>query len=102
MAEASPQKNPVDLTFEGFDTTNESEALSPNTPSLGMDLDEELGNAQNDELVKQVLTKGVDLRQYSRQIEQELHDLEDEQLASYEQHESELLALDAEIKSCDE
>ncbi|KAJ1949151.1 Vacuolar protein sorting-associated protein 52, partial [Linderina pennispora] len=102
MAGTSPQKDPVDLTFEGFDTTNEPEALSADSPSLSINLDEELGNAQNDELVKQVLTKGVDLRQHSRQIEQELHDLEDEQLASYEQHESELLALDAEIKNCDE
>ncbi|KAJ2076630.1 Vacuolar protein sorting-associated protein 52, partial [Coemansia sp. S142-1] len=62
----------------------------------------DLPDVQNDELIKSVLTKGVDLRQYSRQIEQELNDLEDEQLASYEEHEGALLELDSEIRGCDE
>ncbi|KAJ2051584.1 Vacuolar protein sorting-associated protein 52 [Coemansia sp. S16] len=87
--------NGVDLVFEGFDTTDELGDVRAEIP-------EDLPDVQNDELIKSVLTKGVDLRQYSRQIEQELNDLEDEQLASYEEHEGALLELDSEIRSCDE
>ncbi|KAJ2740938.1 Vacuolar protein sorting-associated protein 52 [Coemansia sp. BCRC 34301] len=83
-----------DLVFEGFDTTDELGDARTEVP-------EGLPDIQNDELIKSVLTRGADLRQYSRQIEQELNDLEDEQLASYEEHEGSLLELDSEIRSCD-
>ncbi|KAJ2436165.1 Vacuolar protein sorting-associated protein 52, partial [Coemansia sp. RSA 2424] len=87
--------NGVDFVFEGFDTTDELGDTRAEVP-------EGLPDVLNDELIKSVLTRGVDLRQYSRQIEQELNDLEDEQLASYEEHEGALLELDSEIRSCDE
>ncbi|KAJ2901188.1 Vacuolar protein sorting-associated protein 52 [Coemansia aciculifera] len=86
----------VDFVFEGFDTTDELGDVRAEVPEEG------LPDMQNDELIKSVLTRGVDLRQYSRQIEKELNELEDEQLASYEEHEGALLELDSEIKSCDE
>ncbi|KAI8325435.1 Vps52-domain-containing protein [Martensiomyces pterosporus] len=101
MASAAPAAEDIDLTFEGFDTTNEPDETGPGG-DISIDIAEQLDDIQNDELVKQVLTKGVDLRSYSRQIERELHDLEDDQLSSYEEHEAALLELDAEIKSCDE
>ncbi|KAJ1999070.1 Vacuolar protein sorting-associated protein 52, partial [Coemansia thaxteri] len=85
----------IDLLFEGFDTMSELDEARSGMP-------EDLPDVQNDEVIKNVLTKGVDLRQYARQIEQELNRLEDEQLASYEENEGALLELDSEIKGCDE
>ncbi|KAJ2787914.1 Vacuolar protein sorting-associated protein 52 [Coemansia interrupta] len=103
-------KPDMDFVFEGFDTTNEPDDVAPRqTDSLSYlggddddDAAEQLPDMQNDELIKEVLTKGIDLRLYSQQIEQELSQLEDEQLANYEQHETALLELDSEIRGCDE
>ncbi|KAJ2633660.1 Vacuolar protein sorting-associated protein 52 [Coemansia sp. RSA 1290] len=86
----------MDIVFEGFDTTDGPE------DSTGLVEQLLLPDKQNDNLVKHVLTKGVDLQEYSQQIERELEALEDEQLSSYEKHEGALLELDSEIRSCDE
>ncbi|KAJ2827346.1 Vacuolar protein sorting-associated protein 52, partial [Coemansia erecta] len=85
----------MDIVFEGFDTTDDID----DSVDIGEQL---LPDEQNDELVKHVLTKGVDLQEYSRQIEHELQAVEDEQLSSYEKNEGALLELDSEIRSCDE
>ncbi|KAJ1732069.1 Vacuolar protein sorting-associated protein 52 [Coemansia biformis] len=85
----------MDIVFEGFDTTADL--------ADGAGVSEQLlPDMENDELVRDVLTRGVDLQQYSRQIEHELQALEGEQLASYEAHEGALVELDAEIHRCDE
>ncbi|KAJ1964007.1 Vacuolar protein sorting-associated protein 52 [Dipsacomyces acuminosporus] len=106
---ASAAAEDIDLTFEGFDTISDSfgdgmpKRDAGDSSSSSSDIAEQLAaDIQNDELVKQVLTRGVDLRSYSRQIERELRELEDDQLDSYEEQETALLDLDAEIKSCDE
>ncbi|KAJ2722944.1 Vacuolar protein sorting-associated protein 52, partial [Coemansia sp. Cherry 401B] len=90
----------VDIVFEGFDTNDDCDGGSGSGGSGPVE--QLLPDKENDELVKQVLTKGVDLQEYSRQIEQELQALEDEQLSSYEEHEGALLELDSEIRGCDE
>ncbi|KAJ2122992.1 Vacuolar protein sorting-associated protein 52 [Coemansia sp. RSA 720] len=87
--------NDVDIVFEGFDTTDDLD------DSIGIS-EQLLPDEQNDELVRHVLTKDVDLQEYSQQIEHELQAMEDEQLSSYEQNEGALLELDSEIRSCDE
>ncbi|KAJ2853215.1 Vacuolar protein sorting-associated protein 52, partial [Coemansia erecta] len=113
-----------DLVFEGFDTTNEPHDIQRRKSNRANNSDEsghndivnsgnnnddnddndeiELPDMQNDELIKEVLTKGVDLRLYSQQIEKELNVLEEQQLDSYERHEKALLELDSEIRGCDE
>ncbi|KAJ2225795.1 Vacuolar protein sorting-associated protein 52 [Coemansia sp. RSA 485] len=114
----------AELVFEGFDTTNEPDETKQRDGAddintgrnrngvSGSDHDDsddddedgeiELPDMHNDELIKEVLTKGVDLRLYSQQIEKELNVLEEEQLDSYEKHEQALLELDSEIRGCDE
>ncbi|PIA18916.1 Vps52-domain-containing protein [Coemansia reversa NRRL 1564] len=89
----------ADTVFAGFDTINDLDDGQTNGPYIAEQL---LPDTANDELVKHVLTKGVDLQQYVREIEQELHTLEEEQLSSYEDHEGALLELNTEIGSCDE
>ncbi|KAJ2160796.1 Vacuolar protein sorting-associated protein 52 [Coemansia sp. RSA 552] len=90
----------IDIVFEGFDTTDdpgEQAAAAHQQPPPPPPLPD----LQNDELVKHVLTKGVDLQQYSRQIEQELQLMEDVQLSSYAENEGALLELDSDIRLCD-
>ncbi|KAJ1737274.1 Vacuolar protein sorting-associated protein 52 [Coemansia sp. Benny D160-2] len=111
LSSANEQGGDTDLVFAGFDTTTEQpkerqqqqyaiqrlQEHSDSQPMPDIDIDKD-----NDELVKRLLTKGVDLRLYARDIEGELHALEDEQLANYEENEGALLELDAEIRGCDE
>ncbi|KAJ2722046.1 Vacuolar protein sorting-associated protein 52 [Coemansia sp. Benny D115] len=109
----------ADLMFKDFDITNDREYTpqrsrqTANTSEGDGDGDgddggarakgsDKLFEAESDELIKQVLTKGLDLRQYTQQIDRELEALEDEQLSTYEHHEAALLSLDSEIKGCDE
>ncbi|KAJ1994889.1 Vacuolar protein sorting-associated protein 52 [Coemansia spiralis] len=92
------EQNDVDIVFEGFDTT----ADEPTEQRRGEQEEQLLPDIENDELVKRIVTKGVDMRQYAREIEQELQELEESQLSSYEENESALLELDSEIKGCDE
>ncbi|KAJ1887737.1 Vacuolar protein sorting-associated protein 52 [Kickxella alabastrina] len=104
---ASETQPDVDLVFEGFDTTNgpeDSLHISEHGTAADYtdDYPRELPDMQSDEIIKEVLAKGIDLRLYSQQIEQELQELEHEQLENYEQHESALLELDSEINGCDE
>ncbi|KAJ2399156.1 Vacuolar protein sorting-associated protein 52 [Coemansia sp. RSA 2559] len=101
-----PKKRPTsiddaNIVFEDFDTTTGQVGEQP-TSQKQQEEDQFLPDIDNDELVKRILTKGVDLRLYARDIESELHALEDEQLANYEDNESALLELDSEIRGCDE
>ncbi|KAJ2772982.1 Vacuolar protein sorting-associated protein 52, partial [Coemansia nantahalensis] len=93
----------MDHVFEGFDTTDDP--ADGAGPGLGVAGEQQLPprflpDVEHDELVRDVLTRGVDLQQHTRQIDQELRELEDAQLASYEEHEGALVELDAEIHGC--
>ncbi|KAJ2783826.1 Vacuolar protein sorting-associated protein 52 [Coemansia javaensis] len=88
----------MDIVFEGFDT-----AAGPGPACRDEDGEAlALPDAENDGVVRDVLTRGVDLQQHSRQIERELQELEEAQLAGYEAQEGALAELDAEIRGCDE
>lgn len=56
---------------------------------------------QQDELVKQALSRGVELKGYSAQIEQELKEVEMESVKEYVQQSSNVLALHSQIQACD-
>ncbi|KAJ2682442.1 Vacuolar protein sorting-associated protein 52, partial [Coemansia spiralis] len=85
----------MDIAFEGFDTTDDvGDGAGVPEPQL-------LPDMEHDELVRDVLTRGVDLQQHTRQIDQELRALEEAQLASYEEQEGALVELDTEIHGCD-
>jgi len=85
-------------------------SFSPRTPGLcSKDLndfdfdgiDKDLERFQQDELVKQALSRGVELKGYSAQIEQELKEVEMESVKEYVQQSSNVAALHGQIQSCD-
>lgn len=107
MSNSSTGGGEEGAVFEGFDTVNITDDDNANNNYRQTEMLEELPpldlpTEDNTEFIKQVLSPNVDLRQYSRQKEQELNDLEDRQLASYEKNEQALLDLDAETKECDQ
>jgi len=64
-------------------------------------IDQDLARFQQDELVKQALSRGVELKGYSAQIEQELKEVEMESVKEYVQQSSNVVALHGQIQSCD-
>eukprot|EP00455_Lapot_gusevi_P024778 TRINITY_DN2586_c0_g1_i3.p1 TRINITY_DN2586_c0_g1~~TRINITY_DN2586_c0_g1_i3.p1 ORF type:complete len:835 (-),score=226.32 TRINITY_DN2586_c0_g1_i3:20-2524(-) len=84
----------VDLGFlEDLDLTTEN-----------IDFDEfgdELEKFQQDQVLRVVLSKGVDLRQYARQIEHELQTAEDDSIKDYIEAADSLAILHKSIKTCD-
>ncbi|OZJ04550.1 hypothetical protein BZG36_02697 [Bifiguratus adelaidae] len=56
---------------------------------------------QEDEQVKEALARGVDLRQYAKEVEQELGLHENEHNRDYMEYVASFVTLDSEIKSCD-
>ena len=66
------------------------------------DVDDDLLQFQSDPLVKEALTKGVDLRLYSHQLEAELGGREQGLLLDYVSHADELAMLHLQVRGCDE
>eukprot|EP00824_Muranothrix_gubernata_P005780 TRINITY_DN17560_c0_g1_i1.p1 TRINITY_DN17560_c0_g1~~TRINITY_DN17560_c0_g1_i1.p1 ORF type:complete len:764 (-),score=142.62 TRINITY_DN17560_c0_g1_i1:7-2133(-) len=65
------------------------------------DLDEDFERYQQDDLVKDALVKGVDLRQYSRQIESDLREVEQASIQDYIKESDNLANLHQQIRTCD-
>ncbi len=63
--------------------------------------DEDLDLFQKDDIVKQALSEGVDLKGYRDDIEVELRDLEADSVSEYVTQRGKLFALNQEIHSCD-
>jgi len=86
-----------DLSFE-----HGQEELDLTTDEISLDeVDEDLNKFQQDEVVKEALQKGVDLRHYSRQIERQLKTAEYDCINTYMEQGEELATLYSQIKSCD-
>ena len=66
------------------------------------EVDDDLLQFQSDPLVKEALTKGVDLRNYSAQLEEELGGREQGLLMDYVAHADELAVLHAQVRGCEE
>lgn len=64
-------------------------------------IDQDLARFQQDDFVKQTLSRGVELKGYSTQIEQELKEVEIESVKEYVQQSSNVVALHGQIQSCD-
>jgi hypothetical protein len=64
-------------------------------------LDEDLEKFQQDELVQAALSKGVDLRQYSGQIERDLKKIENESVREYVGESGHVVELHEQIQACD-
>lgn len=61
------------------------------------DLGEQLGA----DVVQEVLKSGTDLRQYSRQIEQELKEVENKSIQDYIKESQNIVSLHNQIAACD-
>ena len=66
------------------------------------EVDDDLLQFQSDPLVKEALTKGVDLRNYSKQLDEELNGREQGLLMDYLSHADELAVLHAQVRGCDD
>jgi hypothetical protein len=87
-----------------------TDVAAPFSPSGGefdpdhIDFDEvvkSLDAFQSDDIVKEALAKGMDLRSYSQQIEQDLRGAEADCLGDYISESVELASLHGQIQSCD-
>ena len=66
------------------------------------EVDDDLLQFQSDPLVKEALTKGVDLRHYSQQLDEELGGREQGLLMDYLSHADDLALLHSRVRGCDE
>eukprot|EP00953_Heterococcus_sp_UTEX-ZZ885_P007490 4533-Heterococcus_DN1.PRE.2 len=64
-------------------------------------IDEDLKRFQKDDIVRQALSQGVDLRGYSRDIETELREVEMDSVREYVSQSDKVLELHNEIQGCD-
>lgn len=85
-------------TLESLEADADADMLD-NIDFAGVDAD--LVKFQRDSMVQEALAKGVDLRGYSDQIEQDLYTAEAACVAEYVTQANELAELDAQIKLCD-
>eukprot|EP01083_Nonionella_stella_P077024 210128_1 len=65
------------------------------------DVDDDLQKFQQDDIVKEALLKGVDLRQYSQQIEQQLEGVQNDSISDYLKESENLARLHKQIQGCD-
>ncbi|XP_071948062.1 vacuolar protein sorting-associated protein 52 homolog [Antedon mediterranea] len=94
MTEAADEVNDFsDLDLGVLDLTSEEFALE----EVDLHIQENLG----DDLVKQALQEGVDLRQYSKQIEAELQQVENESIQDYIKESKNIASLHNQITACD-
>ncbi|CAM9116209.1 unnamed protein product [Discosporangium mesarthrocarpum] len=64
-------------------------------------IDEDLEQFQQDDIVRQALLQGVDLRGYARDIDQELREVETDSVREYMAQSEDVLALHKQIQGCD-
>ena len=55
----------------------------------------------DDEIVQEVVKTGTDLRQYSKQVEQELKDVENKSIQDYIKESENIVELHHQIQDCD-
>jgi CHASE3 domain sensor protein len=63
--------------------------------------DTQLQSNLDDDVVQEVLKTGTDLRQYSRQIEKELKDVENKSIKDYIKESQNIASLHNQIAACD-
>jgi len=63
--------------------------------------DAQLKNNLDDEVVQEVLKTGTDLRQYSRQVEKELKEVENKSIKDYIKESQNIASLHNQIAACD-
>ncbi|CBN77348.1 conserved unknown protein [Ectocarpus siliculosus] len=64
-------------------------------------IDEDLEQFQQDDIVREALRDGVDLRGYARDIDLELREVEHNSVEGYKVQSAEVLSLHQQIQGCD-
>eukprot|EP00741_Cyanophora_paradoxa_P006469 tig00001003_g6264.t1 len=65
------------------------------------EIDEDMNKFQQDDLVKDALLKGVDLREYAREVEANLREVEKASITDYIKESNNLASLHSQIRQCD-
>lgn len=75
--------------------------MSLETNDVFDDIETQLPQDLEDDLVQEVLKSGTDLRQYSRQIEKELKEVENKSIQDYIKESQNIASLHNQIADCD-
>lgn len=78
-----------------------SELHRRNLRMAEIDNEEQLPQNLGDDVVQEVLKTGTDLRQYSRQIEKELKEVENKSIQDYIKESENIASLHNQIAACD-
>jgi len=73
-----------------------------NTDGVDFDFDDDMKTFQQDDLVKEALAKGVDLRQYAKEVEGDLREVEKASIQDYIKESNNLASLHSQIRNCDQ
>lgn len=95
-------KREIKIKMSSSETMQQDAAAAVNLEEIDFDeLDDYLELFQQDGVIKEALAKGVDLRQYARQMDQELRAAEAESVAQYVLRAEDIVALHDEVQQCD-
>ncbi|KAE9024656.1 Vacuolar protein sorting-associated protein 52 A [Phytophthora fragariae] len=84
------------------DGTGDADAAAVNLDDIDFDeLDDYLELFQQDGVIKEALSQGVDLREYAQQIEHELREAEAASVAQYVMKSGDIVELHDEVQDCD-
>ena len=110
----SPPKNNIPSRDEGIyirkiqrydivrqNATDHTDVMMVNNETAADAFEQDLIHFQNDEILKQALAQGVNLREYARDIDRELHQVESESIAEYVDESDSVVNLYHQIHSCD-
>ncbi|KAI9202758.1 Sac2 family-domain-containing protein [Polychytrium aggregatum] len=89
----------VDLAPAGAEVADSTEDLNNFSYE---EVDDRISEFQGDDLVREALEKGLDLREYSKKTQEELKALEQEHILDYAKQAQALVDLYNEIESCDD
>ncbi|CAB3981273.1 Hypothetical predicted protein [Paramuricea clavata] len=94
LEEDEDEDEELDLNLGELDLTSQDEFILD-------EVNEHIQANLEDELVKEALEKGVDLRQYSKQIEADLHNVENSSIGDYIKESDNIASLHKQIAACD-
>ncbi|CAG8554883.1 10316_t:CDS:10 [Cetraspora pellucida] len=91
------------LTDQDFDEDNEDNLFGEDDWEISFDeVDDHISEFQEDEFVREAFAKGMDLREYARNIEKELSVIEREHEIDYINQAKNFIELHNQIQSCDQ
>eukprot|EP01041_Mallomonas_annulata_P001396 gene1396-2688_t len=93
-----------DNNTNGISDVNDIDIENLNITSESIDfdeIDEDLERFQEDEMVKQALHRGVDLRKYGHELEKQLKEAENDSILQYMENSQQVTELHKQMQDCD-